>query len=389
MSRQENTTTIDQTTTPQTDDEQSRQTGEDLTRPRLFGRLRAHPVIAGLVAAAAAAAIAVPLVVHAQGLPDNAAFDYRGRVVTKTQLDAHVDLLTSLYGITPPKPGSAKVSTFRRDAAKSYAVSLIVDRAAAKLKITVADATVADALDRFIQAEYPKGRDSFISALGQEGLTQKQVSAEIRRQLVVKRLYDAVTASAQVDAADVSTAYATNKASYVRPALRDIRELVVATRPQAADLLARLRKGANFASLVRDNSLDGSTKSQGGRLGKVAKGQLDTAFGPAAFQAPVGSYFGPVRTSTGYFYIGQVLSQDPPRQQTLAQSSDDVRDQLLAVRGLGLWQKYLGKQIKIAHVKYAAAYRPANPDAAPKDVPDSSSSTQPDGAGGTTPGTTP
>lgn len=331
--------------------------------------LRGHQrLLAAAVALVAIAASAGVLLHRSNGLPAGTAFEYEGKRISVAQLNTHISLLRALYGIAPPAAGSSKGVEFRKDAAKSYAVSLLVDRAVKDRHLAVTDADVSAGLARFIKQEYPQGQASFVAALGQQGITQAQVTDEIRRQLEVRSLYDNVTKDVSISAADIAGAYDANRSSYALPALRDVRELVVATKPAATALLAQLRSGASFAALVKAHSLDTSTTTTGGDLGKVAQAQLDTRFGPAAFAAPVGGFFGPVAAENGYFYLGQVVSQDPPRQQTLNQVTATVREQLLASRGLVLWQAFLGSTIKAAHVQYAPDYRPTNPDAAPADV---------------------
>ncbi|MCW2778589.1 MAG: parvulin peptidyl-prolyl isomerase, partial [Frankiales bacterium] len=289
-------------------------------------------------------------------------------VVSEAALSRHVELLKALYGLVPPAEGAPEADRFRRDAAKSLAVSMVIERAAADRHVVVADRVVDDTLARFVERQYPEGRASFLSALGEQGVNEAAVRGEVARQVQVRRLYDQVTKDAAVTPQEVRAAYDKDPAAFALPPLRDVREIVVRTKEEAVALLGRLRAGADFTEAARTQSLDSSTSTQGGALGKVARVQLDETFGPAAFSARVGDYFGPVPSPQGYSYVGKVVSEDPARQRPFAEVRQEVEDQLLEAERAGLWRDFLRDRIKAAHVEYADAYRPADPGAAPSDV---------------------
>lgn len=71
----------------------------------------------------------------------------------------------------------------------------------------------------------------------------------------------------------------------------------------AADLLARARKGEDFALLASQNSKDPVSARQGGDLGYFSKGKMVKEFEDAAFAAETGSIVGPVKSQFGFHII--------------------------------------------------------------------------------------
>ncbi len=94
-------------------------------------------------------------------------------------------------------------------------------------------------------------------------------------------------------------------------------------RQRAEALYARARKGEDFAKLARENSMDPSA-SQGGDIGMVPKGQLDSAYESAAFALPVGGISEPVRSRFGY----HIIKVTDKKKEGLA-TFEEVREDLI------------------------------------------------------------
>lgn len=68
-------------------------------------------------------------------------------------------------------------------------------------------------------------------------------------------------------------------------------------------VLARAKKGEDFATLARENSKDPGSAMNGGDLGFFGKGRMVKPFEDAAFAGNVGDVVGPVETQFGYHII--------------------------------------------------------------------------------------
>lgn len=76
-----------------------------------------------------------------------------------------------------------------------------------------------------------------------------------------------------------------------------------AAAEKAANLLAQLRAGGDFAALAEANSDDPGSASNGGDLGWVERGLMVPAFEEAAFSLEASAISQPVRTEFGYHLI--------------------------------------------------------------------------------------
>ena len=86
----------------------------------------------------------------------------------------------------------------------------------------------------------------------------------------------------------------------IQPAGDTVQQDTIA-RERAEALLARVKKGEDFAKLARENSVDGSA-SQGGDLGFAAKEGMAPEYAETAFSLPVGS-IKLIKTEFGYHII--------------------------------------------------------------------------------------
>jgi peptidyl-prolyl cis-trans isomerase C len=301
--------------------------------------------------------------------PEGAALAVSGRKVTVDELERRVEVLKALYGLSPPPASDkAKSDAFPRDLAKSMAVGLMIDEEVTDRELRVADKTVRDALDRYVADAFPEGgRARFVEALGNQGVSEANVLAEFRRLLETRRLFDVVTGQVTVSDAEVESAYAERKDRLAIAERRRLRHLVVADEAAARTALTRIQKGAAFAAVATEVSLDAATKAAGGELGSLSAAELAPAFAQAAFAAVPGSPFGPVQTDLGW-HVGVVEDITPGRAVSLDEVREPLRQQLIGERRLARWRKFLGQRIAGSDACYADRFRPADPDAPPPDI---------------------
>ena len=109
-----------------------------------------------------------------------------------------------------------------------------------------------------------------------------------------------------------------------------IRHILIASpddagRAKAAQVLARLQGGADFAALAKEYSADPGSAAKGGELGFFAKGAMVPEFEEAAFALQKqGELSGLVKTKFGY-HILQLQARRPAG----VRSFEEVRDDLI------------------------------------------------------------
>jgi parvulin-like peptidyl-prolyl isomerase len=95
------------------------------------------------------------------------------------------------------------------------------------------------------------------------------------------------------------------------------RHILVETKAEADNAIARLNAGEDWNDLADELSLDTSNSSTGGDLGWFARGYMVAPFEEAAFALPVGEVSDPVETDYGW-HIVQVIAHE-----TRPMSADD------------------------------------------------------------------
>lgn len=130
----------------------------------------------------------------------------------------------------------------------------------------------------------------------------------------------------------------------------------------ANDIKARLDKGEDFAKVAQETSEDVVTKSRGGDMGLIAKGdkRLDArGFGPLAekvFEMKVGEIAGPVKTNMGYHLVTvtQGLELEPfeeAKNSIVFKIRNDAKNELLAKLKKDATIKYTDEEKAVAEKK--------------------------------------
>ncbi|WP_064743016.1 peptidylprolyl isomerase [Pseudonocardia spinosispora] len=328
-----------------------------------------QPMWARLVLAVVAPLVAIGLVAGVSAwvtaLPSDAAFRADGVVTTRTELAGRIKMLGALYGIQQPED-PAQQDRFRRDAAKMVVLTSVIDHAARQRGIEVSEQAVQARLNELVAGLNPPGEDSFIRLLSETGASRPDVLDEIRRQIRSATLIGQVVGGPvkELGEADYQRYFTEHAAELAVPEQRHLRNIVVRTRAQADQVAQRAREGTDFAALVTESSLDRATRDTQGDLGVLTGDQLEPGYRDAAFQAPPGSVFGPVQTSSGW-NVGRVDEVRPSVPRTYEQARDEVVGTVRDLRIAQTWNAWLSRQVEDADVRYADDYRPADPGAPP------------------------
>lgn len=301
----------------------------------------------------------------ATALPDDAVLRVGDTVISQAEFRNRVEVLRALYGLRPPQHGPER-EQFDADAAKSIAVSLILERAAADREIVIGEKRASDALTKMIEEQLPNGHDGFVRYLSNQGIAEKDVRGEVKRQLATSALFQRVTRDIKpVTQNEVWRVYERRRDDMVRPERRHLRHIVVTSEATANRILKRAENGASFARLAARYSLDRSTRGNGGDLGTLTAGDLDKRFAEAAFDAGESELFGPVRTKYGW-HVGEVVEIVLAKPLSFDQVEAQLRVELTSKRKVDAWRDWLADQIVAADVEYADGYQPENPDAPPR-----------------------
>jgi parvulin-like peptidyl-prolyl isomerase len=94
----------------------------------------------------------------------------------------------------------------------------------------------------------------------------------------------------------------------------------------AASLISRLEGGADFAELAREHSVDPISKASGGMYRVFERGERNLSIKGAAFDAPMNTIIGPIKSALGLHIMRRVDPAAFPREMW--------DDNLMRVRGI-------------------------------------------------------
>ena len=140
------------------------------------------------------------------------------------------------------------------------------------------------------------------------------------------------------------------------------------TEAEARDLKKRLKQGEDFAALARKASIDTSTKSRGGDLGVLRRGQTVPEFEKALLNLKVGEVSDPVQTQFGCHLI-KLTERAAGKPLSFEEAKDQAREQLLAEKKLKRFHELTASlrskaQLRVADIPAPAQEAPAAKPAA-------------------------
>jgi peptidyl-prolyl cis-trans isomerase C len=215
--------------------------------------------------------------------------------------------------------GSPEWKNLREDYREQLVYSFMQSLISAELIYQKASASGYKAVETEVQAEFQKIAKSFKSdaemniALASEFTDRASLEKDIGKKLVIGRYVEEnVAKKISVAPEEVEKYYTANPKEFNHPDIVRTSQILIQlagdtpeqdalAKKRAEELLARIKKGEDFAKLAKENSMDASA-SQGGDLGFASKEALDPEYSEAAFSLPVGG-MKIVKSQYGYHVI--------------------------------------------------------------------------------------
>jgi parvulin-like peptidyl-prolyl isomerase len=203
-----------------------------------------------------------------------------------------------------------------------------LDQEANRLKVKVSDKTITKQIDDIKKQQFAQ-KGSYEKFLQGAGLTNEDVLYQQRIRELQNQITSKVTKGKdKVTDAQIEAYYNKNKSRFSSPERRDLRIVLTKDKAKAAQAKKALESGQSWKSVAKKYSVDQASKSKGGALPGVAKGQQEPAFDKAIFDAKKGKLVGPIKTQFGW-YVFDVSKVTPSKQQTLEESKASIK-QILA-----------------------------------------------------------
>jgi foldase protein PrsA len=198
--------------------------------------------------------------------------------------------------------------------------------------VSVSDKEVEKKFTELKDQQFPKEAD-FQKFLASTGQTVSDLLLRVKLNLLSQKIQQKVTKEGgkSVTQAQIEKYYNENKARFGQPERRDIELILTKTQAQAEAAKKEIEGGKSFESVAKSKSIDPASKTNGGKLPGVVKGQEQKALDAAIFSAKTNVLSGPVKTPFGY-YIFEVTAVHAPSQQPLSKVKESIKQQLAATQ---------------------------------------------------------
>jgi len=221
-------------------------------------------------------------------------------------------------------PDSASQAAIARDALSALVDEEILVQKARLLKIEVTPDEVNRSVDeqaKRVRGQFPT-EDAFRAELRTAGFGtpeeyRRTLYEQFYRRALQQRAFEELRKTAvgrNVSEQEIQEAFEQNRAQLQRaPATVTFRQVVVAPKPSAAakarakakadSLLVEIKKGGDFEQIAKRESMDASSKPQGGDLGWNRRGAMVPEFERVMFALNPGQLSPVIETAFGYHII--------------------------------------------------------------------------------------
>jgi foldase protein PrsA len=212
---------------------------------------------------------------------------------------------------------------------------------ASSLGVKVSDKEVKKQFEKIKTQQFPKAAE-FQKFLSTSGQTVSDLLLRVKLNLLSSKIQQKIVKQkSKVSQAEIAKYYKENPKRFGVAEKRDLLIILTKTEAQAKSAKQEVESGKSFESVAKKVSIDPTSKSNGGKLPGVVKGQEEKALDTAVFSAQKGKLTGPIKTPFGY-YIFEVQKVTPGTQQTLKQAEASIKSQLTATHQ----QKALSEFVK-------------------------------------------
>ena len=196
---------------------------------------------------------------------------------------------------------------------------------ASSLGVKLSDAEVKKEFTKIKTDAVPESRRNSKNSCPRSGQTVSDLLLRVKLNLLSQKIQkQIIKEKSTVTQAQITKYYNENKSKYGTPEKRNVRIILTKTEAQAASAKKEIESGKSFASVAKKDSIDPTSKANGGLLKEVVKGEEEKALDTAIFSASKGVLGGPVKTPFGY-YVYEVVSITPGTQEPLSQVKSTIK----------------------------------------------------------------
>lgn len=246
--------------------------------------------------------------------------------------------------ITEAEFNQRLLETAGRDVLRDMIDRELLRQAAAEAGIEVTE----EELDAEIEKAKQQigGEELFQQWLAGREITEERWREHVRFALLTRKL---ALKDVKYTEEDLKKFFEENKERFAHPAMVSISEIVVASKQDAEEVMAELKKGTSFGDLARRYSL-APTRERGGERPEMPIDQIPIpAIREAAQSLPIGKVSDPI-PAEGQWYIMMVRDRKPAREASFTADRQVIEEQYQLQHARPL-QEILKEQIAKANVR--------------------------------------
>jgi parvulin-like peptidyl-prolyl isomerase len=282
------------------------------------------------------------------------------RIITRTQYVKRLhDGIAEIEQTAAPSEVATKKTELQKNLTNDLIAELLIKDRADRLGITISSEELKDATGRLMAQYGLKTQAEFEDSLRKSGMTPADMEARLRETLLMNKVFGRELRNREeLSDKELRERYDREKERYRLPERAHLREVVI-LRPDSAAQIEAARQRANdvakraktedFAKLASELSESG-TKSKGGDLGEVARGELLPDLDKAVFNSPAGTVIGPLESKSAW-HILKVETRLPSEVPAF----ESVKDRLRKDASDDAWQRdykaYIDRLRKDAYIQ--------------------------------------
>jgi len=169
---------------------------------------------------------------------------------------------------------------------------------------------------------YIAGEEEGIKLSSEE---EEQIN-RLKRYIIIRKYITEKLKEKPVTEEEMKDYYEKNKKEFVIPEKRKASHIIVSDENKAKELLKKIKEGADFSQIAKENNIDGS-KNKRGDLGWISKGYMIKEFEEVAFSLKKGEISDVIKTKFGYHII-KVEDIKPEEEKNFEEVKESIRKKI-------------------------------------------------------------
>lgn len=249
--------------------------------------------------------------------------------------------------------GQKMLEQFRKQILEQLIEFELIAQQAEKEGIKVTDDEIKKRIDE-IKKQFPSDAD-YKTALKQAGLTEEELPARIKKQLLAEKMLDKLFKDIKVEEKEMKDYYEKNKNSFYTSETAEMAHVMVADEETAKKVLTEIKNGLKFEDAVKKYSTDDMTKNNNGSFGAQPRSVIEQMFGPdfaqVVFSLKEGEVYDKPLTSGSGYHIVKLIKKSPAHLQTYEEAKESIKNTILQTKQRDVYTKWIDDVKKKAKIK--------------------------------------